>query len=316
MDDGDWQGCQHSCSPEPLIVSSSERLSVAQALTQALGVRFDEQSRQSVSGGSINSAYKYSSAQQSVFVKTSAEARAEKMFSAEIAGLRELAGVQAVRVPQVMLHGRCREGWFLALEWINFGASSRSSEAALGEQLAWQHRKTRECHGWHMDNTIGSTPQVNTPCKAWPEFYGNRRLKFQLDLAAHNGAGADLVARGYRLCEQVPAFFTAYEPAASLLHGDLWGGNWRCDEEGMPVIFDPAVYYGDRETDIAMTRLFGGFGQGFYAAYESTWPLDADFEVRLPLYNLYHVLNHYNLFGGSYLSQAKNMIDALLAEVS
>lgn len=297
-------------------MSASERASIAQALTQALGARFDDRARQSVSGGSINSAYKYQSAQQPVFVKISADSNAEKMFAAEVAGLRELAEVQAIRVPQVLLQGRCREGWFLALEWINLGASSRSSEAALGEQLAWQHRRTHDFHGWHIDNTIGSTPQINTRAKGWAEFYADRRLKFQLDLAVRNGAGADLADQGYRLCEHVPAFFTTYQPAASLLHGDLWSGNWRCDEEGMPVIFDPAVYYGDRETDIAMTRLFGGFGHAFYAAYQSTWPLDPGFEVRLPLYNLYHVLNHYNLFGGGYLSQAERMISALLAEVS
>ena len=294
---------------------ASERLSLAQALSQALGTHFDERARNSVSGGSINSAYKYSSPQQTLFIKMSAEPIAEKMFEAEVAGLRELAEVQSIRVPQVAAHGRCREGAFLALEWINFGTCSRSSEAALGEQLAWQHRKTHALHGWHTDNTIGSTPQINARSKAWPEFYRDRRLKFQLDLAARNHASAHVVERGYRLCELLPAFFSTYQPPASLLHGDLWSGNWRCDEEGMPVIFDPAVYYGDRETDIAMTRLFGGFGSAFYAAYQSTWPLDPGFEMRLPLYNLYHVLNHYNLFGGSYLAQAERMIDALLAEV-
>lgn len=289
--------------------------SIADSLSYVLGSRFDQRSRRAVSGGSINRAFEYRSAKESVFVKTSDAPGAIDMFQAEAAGLKALASTQAVRVPQVISHGRCTEGAYLALEWIAFGKPSRSTEATLGEQLAWQHRCTHAQFGWDRDNTIGSTPQCNERSDAWVDFFRERRLRFQLELAARRNADASFVDRGLRLCEQLPAFFTDYRPSPSLLHGDLWGGNWSCDEDGLPVIFDPAVYYGDREADIAMTRLFGGFGPAFYTAYQSTWPLDPAFGRRTALYNLYHVLNHYNLFGGGYLSQAREMIETLLAEV-
>jgi fructosamine-3-kinase len=141
-------------------------------------------------------------------------------------------------------------------------------------------------------------------------------LRFQLELAARNGASARLRAQGERLCESLGAFFTSYRPAPSLLHGDLWGGNWGADADGLPVVFDPAVYFGDREADVAMTRLFGGFGPAFYAAYRSTWALDRGADVRTTLYNLYHVLNHFNLFGGGYAAQAERMVAQLLAEIA
>ena len=147
------------------------------------------------------------------------------------------------------------------------------------------------------------------------EFLRDRRLAHQLDLAVTKGAQAHIVDRGRTLCQLLDAFFSSYRPVPSLLHGDLWAGNWGTDEDGLPVTFDPAVYYGDREADIAMTRLFGGFGHAFYTTYQSTWPLDQAAGTRSTLYNLYHVLNHYNLFGGEYLVKAGGMIDRLLAEL-
>jgi fructosamine-3-kinase len=141
-------------------------------------------------------------------------------------------------------------------------------------------------------------------------------LRFQLDLAQRNGHGGKLQESGRKLLERVHSFFTSHTPAASLLHGDLWGGNASADSSGLPVLFDPAVYYGDREADLAMTRLFGGFSASFYAAYGSAWPLPREAVERADLYNLYHVLNHLNLFGGGYLRQAQGLIDRLLARVS
>ena len=139
-------------------------------------------------------------------------------------------------------------------------------------------------------------------------------MGYQLDLAAANGAGEALQDHGRLLMEKLPEFFDGYRPAPALLHGDLWGGNWGTMLDDEPAIFDPAYYYGDREADIAMTRLFGGFGPEFYAEYDASWPLDPGSESRVDLYNLYHVLNHFNLFGGSYLQQASNLLDRLLAQ--
>ncbi len=154
--------------------------------------------------------------------------------------------------------------------------------------------------GWKRDNTIGSTPQRNGTSSDWVEFFRERRLRTQLDLALRNGFAGRLQERGNVLLDLMGAYFSSYRPVPSLLHGDLWGGNWGVDAAGVPLIFDPAVYYGDREADLAMTRLFGGFGNAFYTAYHSNWPLDQAAGSRRGLYNLYHVLNHANLFGGAY----------------
>jgi fructosamine-3-kinase len=177
------------------------------------------------------------------------------------------------------------------------------------------HRVTQARFGWVQDNTIGSTPQINTPEEDWIVFWREHRLRFQLHLATRHGHGGRLRERGERLLDEFPRLFAEYQPAASLLHGDLWSGNYAYTREGEPVIFDPAVYYGDREADLAMTELFGGFGREFYAAYREAYPLDEGYAVRKTLYNLYHVLNHLNLFGGGYLSQAQGMIDRLLSEL-
>ena len=204
---------------------------------------------------------------------------------------------------------------WLALCWIDFGASGRRSESALGERLATLHRVAASCFGWHRDNTIGATPQRNGWDDDWVRFFVGRRLEVQLGLAEANGAPVHLLERGRWLCQLAGALFASHRPMPSLLHGDLWGGNWATDAAGEPVVFDPAVYFGDREADIAMTRLFGGFGPAFYSAYQSAWPLDAAAGTRRTLYNLYHVLNHFNLFGGGYAAQAGAMIERLLGEL-
>ena len=293
---------------------SARQENILTALARTLDAPVDEPATRALSVGTFSRCMRYETARGPVFVKHG-PASAEAMFTAEAAGLIALAQAQAVRVPGVLASGTCADGAFLALEWIDLGNATRASEALLGEQLAWQHRSTQRQFGWDRDNTIGSTPQPNAWCARWIEFLRERRLRWQLGLAARNGAAAHTIERGQRLCELLDAFFSSYDPAPSLLHGDLWGGNWGTDADGAPVIFDPAVYYGDREADIAMTRLFGGFGHAFYTAYQSTWPLDPAAGTRSTLYNLYHVLNHYNLFGGDYGSKAGAMIDRLLAEL-
>jgi fructosamine-3-kinase len=288
---------------------------LAAALSRTLGCEVAANSQRRVSGGSINSCSRFESAIGPLFVKHG-DASSLAMFQAEAAGLAELARARAVRVPEVQAVGEQYGTAFLALEWIDLTAGSANSETRLGELLAAQHRITQEKFGWHRDNTIGSTPQSNRATDDWVEFLREQRLMPQLALAKDNGAGADLLDAGQLLCERVADFFVSYRPAPSLLHGDLWGGNWGSDASGAPVLFDPAVYYGDREADLAMTRLFGGFGAPFYAAYNAAWPLEAGAETRVTLYNLYHVLNHFNLFGGGYLRQALGMIQRLLAETA
>ena len=263
-----------------------------------------------VGGGDISAAWRLDTDGGAVFVKTGPTSSYD-MFSAEAEGLEALAAPGVVRVPGVVALGASGESAFVALEWLNLGRTTRDAEARLGEQLAAMHRSTADAFGWHRDNTIGLTPQHNERSDDWVGFFREHRLGFQLRLAAANGFTGALQEQGARLMKRLPVFFEAYSPEASLLHGDLWGGNWgSCGAE--PVIFDPAVYYGDRETDLAMTRLFGGFGRAFYDAYESAWPLASGHRERNDLYQLYHVLNHLNLFGSGYLGRAQDLIQRLL----
>lgn len=186
--------------------------------------------------------------------------------------------------------------------------------AALGRMLARVHSVHGEFFGWRRDNYIGSTPQPNRPSPSWSDFWRDSRLRPQLELGRENKLDTGLLAKGERLIEALPRLLSGHAPAPSLLHGDLWSGNAGFLADGAPVLFDPAAYWGDRETDLAMTELFGGFPRAFYSAYTEVAPLDRGYGVRKNLYQLYHVLNHANLFGGSYPRQAERMIDKLLAK--
>ena len=203
----------------------------------------------------------------------------------------------------------------MILEWIDLKPLVAHSGAALGSALADVHRSHAAKFGLERDNFIGATAQVNTQEDEWVTFWQHHRLHYQLRLAAKNRYPSRLISRGERLVEDCAGFFQNYRPQASLLHGDAWAGNVAADAAGTPVMFDPAVYYGDRETDLAMSELFGGYPNDFYAAYRNAWPLDDGYAVRKQLYNLYHILNHANLFAGDYVRQAERMIEALLAEL-
>ncbi|KAA3629195.1 MAG: fructosamine kinase family protein [Proteobacteria bacterium] len=287
---------------------------VATAIGAATGHPCTLANPRSIGGGCINSAYAVDAGERRFFVKIN-RAQRLAMFEAELAGLAELAATQTVRVPAPICAGTSGDHAFLAMEFLQLDGNGRGSAERLGHQLAALHRSSSDCFGWQRDNTIGSTPQINTPSTDWIDFWREHRLGYQLRLAARNGSGARLIDRGNRLKELVPGLFADYAPQPSLLHGDLWGGNWATTAGGEPVLFDPAVYFGDRETDLAMTELFGGFPPTFYAAYKSSWPLDSGYSVRKQLYNLYHVLNHLNLFGGGYQRQAETLIERLTAEL-
>lgn len=268
----------------------------------------------SVGGGDINAAFRLQANSVDWFVKLN-RASLASMFAAEAAGLGELAAHRQIRVPKVVTQGECGNQAYLVLEFIQLSGLRGSSAGQLGQQLARLHRQPQAYFGWHIDNTIGSTPQHNERCDDWVDFWQQQRLGKQLQFAAANGFGGKLQANGEKLLEKIPALFSDYQPQPSLLHGDLWGGNASADAQGNPVIYDPACYYGDREADIAMTELFGGFGGDFYAAYNAEYPLDSGYKTRKTLYNLYHILNHLNLFGGGYQHQAENMLQQLLAAI-
>lgn len=287
---------------------------IADQITFTTGRDFDIQTITSISGGDINAAYRLQSDTRNYFVKLN-HVHTLDMFQAEFAGLQALAATQTLLVPTPILCGQTDTASFLVLEYLQLHRGSAQSDRVLGRQLAHLHLQSQPYFGWHRDNTIGLTPQLNSPSNDWIAFWRTSRLEFQLNLIIAQGYGKTLASLGALLSERLAVFFQGYTPSASLLHGDLWSGNAAVIAGNTPVIFDPACYYGDRETDLAMTELFGGFGRDFYAAYNDVWQLDSGYSVRKHLYNLYHILNHTVMFGGGYVSQAEKMMQHLLQEI-
>ncbi len=286
---------------------------IAAEIGHATGAPFVPAGQGSVGGGCINAAVALEGADGRRFFVKLNDARRGEMFAAEAEGLQTLAQAGAVRVPAPVAWGEAAGQAYLVMEHLGLGGTG--DMAAFGRRLAVLHRVTQGRFGWHRDNTIGATPQPNTPDPDWVSFWRRQRLGFQLELAARSGHRGRLQQLGAELGESLPALFSDYHPQPSLLHGDLWSGNYSFSPDGEPVIFDPAVYYGDREADLAMTELFGGFGSRFYEGYNDAWPIDPGYKVRKTLYNLYHILNHLNLFGGGYRSQAESMMGRLLSEL-
>ncbi len=284
---------------------------LAWQITCASGESFTPRAREPVSGGCINQAFRLRGDRLSYFLKLNT-ADSAGMFEAEALGLRELARCQALRVPQPVCWGRQEDYGYLVLEWLDLKPLVGKSESLLGEALAELHHVTSALYGWSHDNSLGTTRQKNSPDADWIHFWRTHRLGSQLKLAQKKDTR--LAEPGARLMEALDALLAGHAPAASLLHGDLWSGNAAQDDRGKPVIFDPAVYYGDREAEIAMMELFGGYAPETLAAYQAAWPLDAGYaEVRRDIYQIYHILNHFNLFGGQYADQALLKMDRLLA---
>jgi fructosamine-3-kinase len=263
-------------------------------------------------GSSFHETWRLDLGRTPFFVKINTPEHAS-MLDAEADGLRALGAANAVQVPTPIACGVAGEYAYLALGWLEFGRGGR--DATLGLALAQLHRTTAPRFGGPRPNTIGTTPQDNAWSDDWAAFFRDRRIAPQLELAARRGHEGSLQRDGERLLATIPALLAGHAPEPSLLHGDLWAGNAAALATGEPAIFDPATYYGDRESDLAMTELFGGFDRDFYAAYREAWPLPTGYETRRTLYNLYHVLNHLNLFGGGYRAQAETMMGRLLALV-
>jgi len=230
-------------------------------------------------------------------------------------GLAALAATGTVRTPQFVEEGRDETRAWLLLEWLDLGPLDAAAGATLGSALAALHRVPQRRFGWERDNYIGGSVQPNGWSDDWLAFWREKRLIPQLRYAAKHRLPSRMIDRGERLAADCEVFFRNYAPARSLLHGDLWGGNAGAIPGGTAVLFDPAVYVGDREAEIAMTTLFGGFPPDFHAAYSAAWPLGDGYRVRRDFYNLYHVLNHANLFAGGYVSQAHDSIERLIAEI-
>jgi fructosamine-3-kinase len=293
---------------------------IAAEITQSTGNKFEIGDRQPISGGCINQAYVISnvgraspgSNQERYFVKLNRSSLIE-MFAAEAKGLAEIAATNTIKVPLPICWGVVEEHSYLVLEHLDLITTDNpQSWKEMGQNLAKMHRyriSPNPQFGWHIDNTIGSTTQINTWEKDWATFFTNHRIGYQIELAQSNGGNFPKAAQ---LLAKIPKILANYRPKPSIVHGDLWSGNASFTTDSIPVIFDPATYWGDREVDLAMAALFGGFPNAFYQGYNDVYPLDPDYSTRKILYDLYHILNHYNLFGGNYQGQANNLIDRLL----
>jgi fructosamine-3-kinase len=292
---------------------------IAEQISALTAQPFTVDTQRSISGGCINQAVKVADQQRSFFVKTNHDPLSDTqlgsqlaMFEAEYDALKALHASQTVSVPQPLGCGIASGHAYIVMEWLDLaGKGSERAWQRMGEQLAAMHQVlSAEGFGWHRDNTIGATAQQNGWCDNWVEFWRDRRLGPQFELAHDRGGH---FPRRDELMSAVPRLLRHHHPQPALLHGDLWSGNAAITEAGEPVILDPATYYGDSEADLAMTELFGRFPTAFYRAYEAAMPLNEGYQQRKVLYNLYHILNHFNLFGGGYERQANGMIAQVLA---
>ncbi|MEL6496299.1 MAG: fructosamine kinase family protein [Cyanobacteria bacterium J06623_7] len=281
---------------------------IARNISQTTARKFAIADTRSVSGGCINQGYQVLGEGTSYFVKINSATRVE-MFAAEALGLEQMYSTNTITVPQVVCWGVAENSSYIVLQWLDLASGDKQSWTEMGRQLAAMHRQGKsDRYGWSRDNTIGSTPQINTWMDNWADFFAHQRIGYQLKLANRRGGN---FTNPENIINDVRERLADRQPQASLVHGDLWSGNAAIAADGAPMIFDPAAYYGDRETDLAMTELFGGFPSAFYRGYNEAWGLDDGYEQRKNIYNLYHVLNHFNLFGGGYGNQARRIIAQL-----
>ena len=276
-------------------------------LEEKLGTKI--KSFSSLSGGCISDAYKIVTDKNSTFFLKHNSGTSNDMFIKEANGLNELVKANSIRIPNVLEYDKD----YILLEFIPTGNRKKFFFEDFGRSFAEMHKYTSDNYGFYEDNYIGSNPQSNIPNENekqnWASFYFNKRILYQLQLAEKLGNSTSELRKGIsRLEEKIDEIIGGSNEKPSLLHGDLWGGNYMIDENGQAVLIDPAVYYGHREADLGMTKLFGGFSYEFYKAYNENFPLDDGYEYRENIYKLYHVLNHLNLFGGGYYSQAISLI--------
>jgi fructosamine-3-kinase len=262
---------------------------------------------ENLSGGCISNAYTVTSNNGEKFFVKINEHTPPDMFKKEANGLNELQKTGAIRVPQVTISTEN----YLVEEFIEEATKSRIFFEDFGRNYAQLHKYYGSSFGFYEDNYIGSTPQknLNENNNGWVEFYFTKRLLFQLTLCESNNLATEELRKSFaKLENKISDILAGSEEEPSLLHGDLWSGNYMVDKNGNACLIDPAVYYGHREADLAMTKLFGGYPKEFYATYNESYPLKDGWEYRENIYKLYHVLNHLNLFGRSYYSQALSLI--------
>lgn len=259
-----------------------------------------------VGGGSINTALLLQTDKGRFFLKQNKARRYPGMFEAEARGLRLLSGAGTFVVPQVIAAGAAGDEAFLLMTFLGRGLPAENGWREAGRRLAQLHRLTHESFGLDHDNYIGSLPQSNRAHPDWPSFFAEERILAQVKMAYDDRRlTAAVVKQAEKLCQRLDEIFPAEKPA--LLHGDLWSGNFMFSGAG-PAVYDPAVYFGHRETDLAMTQLFGGFDAEFYEGYQEEFPLEKNWRRRTDYSNLYPLLVHVNLFGGGYISDVQAIL--------
>ncbi len=264
-------------------------------------------SSRTVGGGSICDSRLLRTDKGNYFLKMSNSPQASAMFEAEAKGLEMLAATKSLKIPEVIFYSSEDNVSFLLMEYIEQGVPTATFWKEFGYGLAELHRESNPFFGLDSDSFIGSLPQRNTPKDNWVDFFILERIQPQIDLAVNRSAiDKDAISKFEKLYIILPEIFPEEKPA--LIHGDLWNGNFIVTSQGMPAIFDPSVSFAYREMDLAMSMLFGGFDQKFYNAYNEAFPLQNGFENRVEIYQLYYLMVHVNLFGGSYLNAVKSIL--------
>ncbi len=260
-------------------------------------------------GGSINETFRTDAGRMTYFCKINSASKFPQLFLKEKNGLEALSVTGCIYTPEIVDHGEAGPWQYLLLEYIEEGQRTPAFWQQLGKQLATLHRQGSGEFGWREDNYMGSVPQRNDLSKNWDEFFISRRLEPMVKSCFdQNLLQSKHVLAFENLYSQVPGLFSGEAPA--LLHGDLWSGNFMCGQNSRPVLIDPAVYYGHRSMDLAMTTLFGGFHQDFYTSYHEYYPLPVNYKEQWEICNLYPLLIHLYLFGRSYLSKVETRLIA------
>lgn len=289
------------------MINSVLQNKIQETLSKTLEKQISIESIRPVHGGDINDAYQVQANIGSFFIKINDAKKYPEMFEREASGLKELANTGVIQIPEVVTVGEIESDAFLLLEWVEQGNPSSTFWEDFGQQLAKLHQTTSDQFGWDKDNYIGSLVQYNSWKNDWSTFYILNRLEPQLKLAMEHGLLYSLHSNAFeKLFHRLDQLFPDEQPA--LLHGDLWSGNFMVSSQGNPIIMDPAVYYGHREMDLAMTKLFGGFNSKLYDSYQDINPLEKNWEERVCLCNFYPLLVHVNLFGGGYVNQVEGIL--------
>ena len=297
---------------EGFSMNNKLKLSIEKALSNIYSDNISIEKGVSITGGCINSATLIkTSIGESFFLKYN-DASPKGMFQAEAFGLNELSKSDGLKVPAVVAYSDDpKDGIpFILMEYVISGGKGKEFYEAFGRGFAKLHQTTKGQYGFSEDNFIGSTPQVNGWMDSWVSFFREKRLGYQVELAKSKGLWDSKLEKMWNsLSQKLDDIIGNPKEPASLLHGDLWSGNYIVGPKGEPCLIDPAVYYGSREADLAMTKLFGGFDPHFYNAYKEAYPLEPDYENRFQIYKLYHLINHLNLFGRSYDGSVRSILE-------